>query len=134
MAAWVIYGQRPDLAGFVGMGLIVAGVLSLTCSRKPASTDHSRQFDFLRQEQRSLVISATAPEAPGAHRGDTASFSVAVQPISLRQSVSRDLLNEGAAIRTAEWIRTPKIANQGSATFVTGSDPRRRVVLMRKTG
>lgn len=29
LAGWVIYGQRPDLAGFLGMGLIVAGVLVL---------------------------------------------------------------------------------------------------------
>lgn len=28
-AAWIIFGQRPDLAGFIGMGLIVAGVLVL---------------------------------------------------------------------------------------------------------
>ncbi|SRR6187402_1844163 len=34
MAAWVIYGQRPDLAGFVGMGLIVAGVLVLNLLSK----------------------------------------------------------------------------------------------------
>lgn len=29
LASWAIYGQRPDLAGFVGMGLIVAGVVVL---------------------------------------------------------------------------------------------------------
>lgn len=28
-AGWLIYGQRPDLAGFVGIALIVAGVLVL---------------------------------------------------------------------------------------------------------
>lgn len=26
LMAWLVYGQRPDLAGFAGMGLIVAGV------------------------------------------------------------------------------------------------------------
>ncbi|WP_173933453.1 SMR family transporter [Chelativorans sp. Marseille-P2723] len=29
VAAWFVYGQRPDVAGFIGMGLIVAGVLVL---------------------------------------------------------------------------------------------------------
>ena len=29
LIAWAIYGQRPDFAGVVGMGLIVAGVLVL---------------------------------------------------------------------------------------------------------
>lgn len=29
LAAWAIYGQQPDAAGFIGMGLIVAGVLVL---------------------------------------------------------------------------------------------------------
>ena len=34
LIAWAIYGQRPDLAGFVGMGLIVAGVLVLNLLSK----------------------------------------------------------------------------------------------------
>lgn len=34
LAAWVIYGQRPDLAGFAGMGLIIAGVLVLNLLSK----------------------------------------------------------------------------------------------------
>jgi len=34
IAAWAIYGQRPDAAGFVGMGLIVAGVLVLNLMSK----------------------------------------------------------------------------------------------------
>ncbi|AZY95524.1 QacE family quaternary ammonium compound efflux SMR transporter (plasmid) [Paracoccus sp. Arc7-R13] len=29
LAAWAVYGQRPDAAGFFGIGLIVAGVLVL---------------------------------------------------------------------------------------------------------
>lgn len=29
LASWAIYGQRPDLAGLAGMGLIVAGVVVL---------------------------------------------------------------------------------------------------------
>lgn len=34
IAAWVVYGQRPDLAGFIGMGLIIAGVLILNLLSK----------------------------------------------------------------------------------------------------
>ncbi|WP_454617478.1 SMR family transporter [Bradyrhizobium cenepequi] len=34
LIAWAIYGQRPDFAGFVGMGLIVAGVLVLNLLSK----------------------------------------------------------------------------------------------------
>ncbi len=34
LVAWVIYGQRPDLAGFAGMGLIIAGVLVLNLFSK----------------------------------------------------------------------------------------------------
>lgn len=29
LAAWAVYGQRPDVAGFAGIALIVAGVLVL---------------------------------------------------------------------------------------------------------
>lgn len=29
LAGWLIYGQRPDLAGVLGMGLILCGVLVL---------------------------------------------------------------------------------------------------------
>jgi multidrug transporter EmrE-like cation transporter len=36
LIAWALYGQRPDLAGFVGMGLIVAGVLVLNLLSKTA--------------------------------------------------------------------------------------------------
>jgi multidrug transporter EmrE-like cation transporter len=36
LIAWAMYGQRPDLAGVAGMGLIVAGVLVLNLlSRTP---------------------------------------------------------------------------------------------------
>lgn len=35
-AAWLWFGQRPDLAGFVGMGLIVVGVLVLNLLSKTA--------------------------------------------------------------------------------------------------
>lgn|SRR5690606_23486784 len=34
LAAWVIYGQQLDLAGFAGIGLIVAGVLVLNLLSK----------------------------------------------------------------------------------------------------
>ncbi|MFV0359953.1 DMT family transporter [Tropicimonas sp.] len=34
LAAWVIFGQRPDAAGFVGIGLIIAGVLVLNLVSK----------------------------------------------------------------------------------------------------
>jgi multidrug transporter EmrE-like cation transporter len=34
LAGWVIYGQRPNLAGFAGMGLIIAGVLVLNLLSK----------------------------------------------------------------------------------------------------
>ncbi|MFV0369370.1 MAG: SMR family transporter [Hyphomicrobiaceae bacterium] len=34
LVAWVMFGQRPDLAGVVGMGLIVAGVLVLNLLSK----------------------------------------------------------------------------------------------------
>ncbi|NGN44267.1 QacE family quaternary ammonium compound efflux SMR transporter [Mesorhizobium sp. CGMCC 1.15528] len=34
LVAWVVYGQRPDLAGFAGMGLIIAGVLVLNLFSK----------------------------------------------------------------------------------------------------
>lgn len=34
LAAWAIYGQRPDAAGFIGIGLIVAGVLVLNLLSK----------------------------------------------------------------------------------------------------
>ncbi|MBA4265527.1 MAG: QacE family quaternary ammonium compound efflux SMR transporter, partial [Comamonadaceae bacterium] len=29
VAAWLLYGQRIDLAGLIGMGLIIAGVVVL---------------------------------------------------------------------------------------------------------
>lgn len=34
LAAWLAYGQRPDFAGFVGIALIVAGVLVLNLLSK----------------------------------------------------------------------------------------------------
>jgi multidrug transporter EmrE-like cation transporter len=34
LAAWAIYGQIPDAAGFLGIGLIVAGVLVLNLLSK----------------------------------------------------------------------------------------------------
>ncbi|MER9290882.1 SMR family transporter [Mesorhizobium sp. M7A.F.Ca.US.010.02.1.1] len=34
LVAWIVYGQRPDVAGFVGMGLILAGVLVLNLLSK----------------------------------------------------------------------------------------------------
>lgn len=34
LVAWALFGQKPDLAGFVGMGLIVAGVLVLNLMSK----------------------------------------------------------------------------------------------------
>lgn len=37
LAAWVAFGQKPDLAGFVGMGLIVAGVLVLNLLSKTSA-------------------------------------------------------------------------------------------------
>jgi multidrug transporter EmrE-like cation transporter len=37
LAAWTIYGQRPDAAGFVGMALIVAGVLVLNLLSKTSA-------------------------------------------------------------------------------------------------
>jgi len=37
IAAWIIYGQRPDVAGFAGMGLIVAGVLVLNLLSKTSA-------------------------------------------------------------------------------------------------
>jgi multidrug transporter EmrE-like cation transporter len=37
LAAWAIYGQRPDAAGVVGMGLIVAGVLVLNLLSKTSA-------------------------------------------------------------------------------------------------
>lgn len=37
LAAWAIYGQRPDAAGFAGMGLIVAGVLVLNLLSKTSA-------------------------------------------------------------------------------------------------
>lgn len=37
IAAWIIYGQRPDPAGFVGMGLIIAGVLVLNLLSKTSA-------------------------------------------------------------------------------------------------
>ena len=36
-ASWAIYGQKPDLAGFVGMGLIVAGVVVLNMLSKTSA-------------------------------------------------------------------------------------------------
>ncbi|QND58312.1 SMR family transporter [Mesorhizobium huakuii] len=29
LVGWIVYGQRPDAAGLIGMGLILAGVLVL---------------------------------------------------------------------------------------------------------
>ncbi|QND68907.1 QacE family quaternary ammonium compound efflux SMR transporter [Mesorhizobium loti] len=37
LVAWIVYGQRPDLAGFVGMGLILAGVLVLNLLSKTSA-------------------------------------------------------------------------------------------------
>lgn len=37
LAAWALYGQRPDAAGFAGMGLIVAGVLVLNLVSKTST-------------------------------------------------------------------------------------------------
>lgn len=37
LVAWVVYGQRPDLAGFAGMGLIVSGVLVLNLLSKTSA-------------------------------------------------------------------------------------------------
>jgi multidrug transporter EmrE-like cation transporter len=37
LLAWILYGQRPDLAGFAGMGLILAGVLVLNLLSKTSS-------------------------------------------------------------------------------------------------
>ncbi|MEI5681266.1 MULTISPECIES: DMT family transporter [unclassified Mesorhizobium] len=37
LVAWVVYGQRPDLAGFAGMGLIIAGVLVLNLFSKTSA-------------------------------------------------------------------------------------------------
>lgn len=37
IAAWAIYGQRPDAAGFVGIGLIVSGVLVLNLLSKTSA-------------------------------------------------------------------------------------------------
>ena len=34
LAAWAVYGQTPDAAGFLGIGLIVAGVLVLNLLSK----------------------------------------------------------------------------------------------------
>jgi multidrug transporter EmrE-like cation transporter len=34
LVAWIVYGQRPDAAGFVGMSLILAGVLVLNLLSK----------------------------------------------------------------------------------------------------
>ncbi|MER9853104.1 MULTISPECIES: SMR family transporter [unclassified Mesorhizobium] len=34
LVAWIVYGQRPDVKGFVGMGLILAGVLVLNLLSK----------------------------------------------------------------------------------------------------
>ena len=34
LAGWVLFGQRPDLAGLAGMALIVAGVLVLNLLSK----------------------------------------------------------------------------------------------------
>ena len=34
LVAWIIYGQRPEVAGFIGMGLIPAGVLVLNLLSK----------------------------------------------------------------------------------------------------
>jgi multidrug transporter EmrE-like cation transporter len=37
IASWIVFGQRPDAAGFVGMGLIVAGVLVLNLLSKTSA-------------------------------------------------------------------------------------------------
>ncbi|MER9306551.1 SMR family transporter [Mesorhizobium sp. M0293] len=37
LVAWIVYGQKPDLAGFVGMGLIMAGVLILNLLSKTSA-------------------------------------------------------------------------------------------------
>ena len=37
LVAWIVYGQRPDLAGFAGMGLILAGVLVLNLLSKTSA-------------------------------------------------------------------------------------------------
>jgi multidrug transporter EmrE-like cation transporter len=37
IAAWIIFGQRPDLAGFFGIGLIVAGVVVLNLLSKTSA-------------------------------------------------------------------------------------------------
>lgn len=37
LAAWVLYGQSPDLPGIIGISLIVAGVLVLNLFSKSAS-------------------------------------------------------------------------------------------------
>ncbi len=37
LVAWIVYGQKPDLAGFVGMGLITAGVLVLNLLSKTSA-------------------------------------------------------------------------------------------------
>ncbi len=34
LTAWILYGQRPDLAGLAGMGLIVSGVIVLNLLSK----------------------------------------------------------------------------------------------------
>jgi multidrug transporter EmrE-like cation transporter len=36
LIGWAIYGQRPDFAGFAGMGLIIVGVLVLNLLSKTA--------------------------------------------------------------------------------------------------
>lgn len=37
LVAWIVYGQKPDLAGVVGMGLILAGVLVLNLLSKTSA-------------------------------------------------------------------------------------------------
>jgi multidrug transporter EmrE-like cation transporter len=37
LAAWAIYGQVPDAAGFFGMGLIIAGVIVLNLLSKTSA-------------------------------------------------------------------------------------------------
>lgn len=37
LAAWALYGQRPDTAAFAGIGLIVAGVLVLNLLSKTSA-------------------------------------------------------------------------------------------------
>lgn len=34
LVAWVVYGQRPDAAGIIGMGLIIVGVVVLNVFSK----------------------------------------------------------------------------------------------------